>query len=327
MEAAVAVGLVGAIAIAQLTAEPPDAPLLVFLSDFLSGLWNSPFLSAESSGDTVQLAVPGKQEPAWCAAKAAGSSGPCCIVLAMESGFSPRAIPRPGEATIEERTVEVWLGSLDLGEDPPGTQVSTLSPDESARATSMATEPRRRFMTSRILLRRLIAAYLGDEPQGVKFAYGTSGKPFLVRTPAGLPLHFNLSHSRDRVLIAIARTPVGIDLETPRRLGDFESMTRRFFSPGELQVLARIPASERLKAFFACWTRKEAYLKLTGRGIAKGLNTVEVAFSPGLEPAVLACDGRPDEQYSMHHLEPEPGLVGALAVQGSTETLNCWSVR
>ena len=245
----------------------------------------------------------------------------------MESGFSPRAIPRPGEATIAEHTVEVWLGSLDLGQDPPGAQVSTLSPDESARATSMATEPRRRFMTSRILLRRLIAAYLGDEPQGVKFAYGTSGKPFLVRTPADLPLHFNLSHSRDRVLIAIARTPVGIDLETPRRLGDFEGLAQRFFSPGEVRALARIPASQRLDAFFACWTRKEAYLKLIGRGISSGLKTVEVAFSRGLEPAVLASDGTPDEQCSLHHLEPEPGLMGALAVQGSAEALNCWSVR
>lgn len=245
----------------------------------------------------------------------------------MESGFSPRAIPRPGESAIAERTVDVWLGSLDLSHDPPSPQLSTLCPDDSARATSMAAEPRRRFMASRVLLRRLLSAYLGVEPQEIEFSYGSSGKPFLVPTPAGLPLHFNLSHSGDRVVIAIARTPVGIDLETPRRLGDFESMARRFFSPREVRVLARIPASERLDAFFACWTRKEAYLKLTGRGIAKGLNTVEVAFSPGLEPALLACDGRPDEQCSMHHLEPEPGLVGALAVHGTIETLNCWSVR
>ena len=245
----------------------------------------------------------------------------------MESAFSPRVIPRPGEAAIAERTVDVWLGSLDLGREPPGPQVSTLSAEESSRATSMAAEPRRRFMTSRILLRRLISAYLGDEPQEIEFSYGSSGKPSLVRTPAGLPLHFNLSHSRDRVVVAIATTPVGIDLERPRRLGDFEGLARRFFSPGEVRTLARIPASERLDAFFACWTRKEAYLKLTGEGIAKRLKTVEVAFSPGLEPAVLACDGRLDEQCSMHHLEPEPGLVGALAVQGDTETLNCWSVR
>ena len=245
----------------------------------------------------------------------------------MESAFSPRAIPRPGEAALAERTVDVWLGSLDLGRDPLGPQVSMLSPDESARATSMATEPRRRFMTSRILLRRLMSAYLGDEPQEIEFAYGSSGKPSLVRTPTGLPLHFNLSHSRDRVVVAIARTPVGIDLETPGRLGDFEDLARRFFSPGEVRALARIPASERLDAFFACWTRKEAYLKLTGRGISSGLKTVEMAFSPDREPAVLASGGGPDGQCSLHHLEPEPGLVGALAVQGSPETLNCWSVR
>ena len=223
--------------------------------------------------------------------------------------------------------MDVWLGSLDLSRDPPGPQVSTLSPDEFARATSMAAEPRRRFMASRVLLRRLISAYLGDEPQEIEFSYGSSGKPSLVPMPAGLPLHFNLSHSRDRVLVAIATTPVGIDLETPRRLGDFEGLARRFFSQGEVRALARIPASQRLDAFFACWTRKEAYLKLIGRGVSSGLKTVEVVFSPGLEPVVLASDGRPHQQCSLHHLEPEPGLVGALAVRGSANVLNCWSVR
>ena len=202
-----------------------------------------------------------------------------------------------------------------------------LSPDESARAMSMVAAQRRRFMASRILLRRLLAAYLGNEPQEIEFSYGSGGKPSLARVPPASPLHFNLSHSRDRVLIAIARTPVGIDLESPRRLGDFEGLARRFFSPGEVRALARIPASQRRDAFFACWTRKEAYLKLIGRGIASGLKTVEVAFSPGLEPGVLALDGSPHEQCSLHHLEPEPGLVGALAVQGSAEALNCWSVR
>ena len=228
---------------------------------------------------------------------------------------------------IAERTVDVWLGSLDLSRDPLSPQVSTLSPDESARAMSMAAEPRRRFMASRILLRRLMSAYLGNEPQEIEFSYGSSGKPSLVPTPAGLPLHFNLSHSRDRVLVAIATTPVGVDLETPRRLGDFEGLARRFFSQGEVRALARIPASQRLDAFFTCWTRKEAYLKLIGRGISAGLKTVEVVFSPGLEPVVLAGDGRPDEQCSLHHLEPEPGLLGAVAVQGCTDTLNCWSIR
>ena len=203
----------------------------------------------------------------------------------------------------------------------------TLSHDESARATSMAAESRRRFMASRVLLRRLITAYLGGEPREIEFSYGPSGKPALGGRHAGHPLHFNLSHSRDRVLIAIARTPVGIDLETSRRLDDFEALARRFFSESEVRALARIPAAHRLDAFFACWTRKEAYLKAIGHGISKGLKTVEVAFSPGLEPAVLSSDGRPDAHCSMHHLDPAPGLVGALAVRDGAQTLNCWSVR
>ena len=245
----------------------------------------------------------------------------------MGAGYSPRAIPRPGEAALPERTVDVWLASLDLVRDPVGQEASPLSPDESARATSMAAAPRRRFMASRIMLRLLLSGYLGDEPREIEFSYGSSGKPSMAGRPASAPLHFNLSHSRDRVLIAVARTPVGIDLETPRRLEDFEGLARRFFSQREVRALARIPAAHRLDAFFACWTRKEAYLKMIGQGISKGLKTVEVAFSPGQEPAVISSDQRPDAQCSMHHLEPEPGLVGALAVQGGADTVNCWSVR
>ena len=245
----------------------------------------------------------------------------------MGPAFSPRSVPQPGGAVLPGRTVEVWLGSLAPRRDPPGPELSTLSPDESAYAKGMAPEPRRRFTASRILLRRLISAYVGDTPGEIEFSYGSDGKPALGGRHAGSLLHFNLSHSRDRMLFAIGRTPLGIDLETPRRLRNFGAVAERFFAQGEVCALGKLPAAQRQAAFFACWTRKEAYVKAIGHGISNRFKTFEVVFSPGLKPAVLATDGRPDPHYSVLHLEPEPGLVGALVVTGSAETLNYWSIR
>ncbi len=71
-----------------------------------------------------------------------------------------------------------------------------------------------------------------------------------------------------------------MDIERVRPLPDFETIARRMFSPHEQRVLGALPRAERPAAFFDCWTRKEAYIKVIGDGLAYPLERFSVSLSP-----------------------------------------------
>ena len=81
-----------------------------------------------------------------------------------------------------------------------------------------------------------------------------------------------------------------------------------------------------MEAFFHCWTRKEAYLKATGEGIADALPRIEVSLTPG-QPAHLSKingDALAASPWKLSGLDPAPGFVGALAIKADSLRLACW---
>ena len=107
----------------------------------------------------------------------------------------------------------------------------------------------------------------------VGFRYGAHGKPQL----AGSPLHFNISHSGDLALIALAHVELGVDVELPRPRRT-DAIARRFYAPGEVERLFAIEdAAARADAFFRLWTCKEAFLKVTGEGLSRSTQSYEIA--------------------------------------------------
>lgn len=230
------------------------------------------------------------------------------------------AVPPPRLALPREGEVEVWTVPL----DPPPAAVerlaALLSPDERRRAERFHFERhRRRFAVGRGALRSLLAGYLGTPPEAVRFDYGPKGKPFLAAGPDGERprLCFNLSNSEELALVAFARgAELGADLERLRPMPDGLQIAERFFSAAERQVLAAQPAEERDRAFFRCWTRKEAYLKAVGDGITVRLDAFDVTLAAGEAPRMLSIDGDPDRgaAWSLVHVEPAPGYLGALAL-------------
>ena len=204
----------------------------------------------------------------------------------------------------------------------------TLTADERQRAERyIFQKDRTHFVVARGLLRVLLGCYLRQEPLHLRFIYGPHGKPALATDTGGVALRFNVSHSHGLALYAITRgREVGVDVERIRPKVAQEKIAERFFSPREVTVLRALPTPLQATAFFACWTRKEAYIKATGDGLSLPLDQFDVSLAPG-EPAVLlrtAWDPQEVACWALQDLAPAPGYRAAVAVAGHDWRLTCW---
>src|ERR1700722_1713240 len=224
--------------------------------------------------------------------------------------------------------MHVWAGSLQVPETQILEFALTLSQDETARAARFHCHKHRdRFIVGRGLLRAILSRYVGRSPAELAFNYGPNGKPALALKEGKSPLLFNLAHAEDLLLLAVSRvSEVGIDVEQIRAFGDADSIAASHFSHREAVGLRNLPAAQRLKAFYALWTRKEALLKATGDGIGQSLSQVEVSFSEGEPARLLELHGSSEaaQAWTLRELLPAPGFLGALAVPGTDIRLNCW---
>ena len=229
-----------------------------------------------------------------------------------------RAIPR-----LADNALHIWCALA--SEHTPSLPRYTrhLSPDELRRAGRMRLPKlQERFIISRGLLRALLGKYLDCRPELIQFACSLQGKPYLPASFHAAQLHFNLSHSRDAMLFAVRlREPVGIDVEYMRDNLDFTSLAKRFFSDQEYRDINTLAGPEQRTAFYTYWTRKEAYLKATGKGLA-GLREAVAADMPEGKPDTVKQYGLKSagECWSVIDLTiPEPAYAGAVAFAGQTE--------
>ena len=223
----------------------------------------------------------------------------------------------------EADDIHVWLLALDLPEAELRRLGRLLSADEAARAERFVhISDRWRYVAAHGFVRLVLAAYLGISPDAVAFRSNSDGKPRLAHPER---LRFNLSHSRRRGLLAVsANREVGVDIEEIRDVGDIEDLAKTCFSPVEQVALAALPAAQRRWAFFAGWTRKEAFLKALGEGLSRPLDSFDVSLAPGEPARLLRVEGMPSapESYAVRSLEPAPGYIGALVVDGNQASVH-----
>jgi 4'-phosphopantetheinyl transferase len=216
-----------------------------------------------------------------------------------------------GQVTSE---VHLWWSTL----NQPESVGDVLSADEQARAARFHfARDRRRFILARGMLRHILAQYVDRQPQEIKFQYSLHGKPRVADPPTDL--EFNLTHSEELVLCAITRgRPVGVDVEHLRPMPDLAQVAASSFSLVEQIALFALKPDERLRGFFNCWTRKEAYVKARGNGLRMPLNAFDVSLKPGEPAALLANRLDPAEvmRWSLAEVSPAEEYVGAVAVQG-----------
>ena len=223
-----------------------------------------------------------------------------------------------GPVRIGPREVQVWGIWLAASDAALAYYRSTLSSDECHRAERFSfAKLTRSYTLSRGGLRILLAHYLGCQPNEIQLISESKGKPALRESSR---IRFNTSHSGQMALYALTRgCDVGVDVEELRKMDDSEAIAVRYFSPAEVSELLSLKPEDRGAAFFRCWTRKEAYVKAIGDGLAIPLNRFQVTILPGAPARFvqIASDLGSASDWTLHHLDVAPGYVGALAYQDS----------
>jgi 4'-phosphopantetheinyl transferase len=243
----------------------------------------------------------------------------------------PFWLPPPADLRLADDDVHLWRASLDQPEPGVRQLVGTLCDDERARAERYRFEQdRRRYIVAHGALRAILGRYLGLPPHQVQFSYGPHGKPYLSQGSSRSPLQFNLSDSHELALYAFTRgRRIGVDLEHVRPMPDADQIAARFFSPRENAAWQALPPDQRQGAFFRCWTRKEAYVKALGEGLAQPLDEFDVTLAPGEPARLLHVEGDPQAaaRWTLTTLVPAPGYAAALAVEGIDWRLSLWEWR
>ncbi len=227
--------------------------------------------------------------------------------------------------------VDVWRVTLDaapLGEDlssGSATQGGVLAPDELARASRFHFDrDRARYVRCRTALRFLLARYLDIVPPNIRFSYTRRGKPELAADQNSGQLRFNLSHSDNMALIAVnAQTALGVDIEKVRPEVNTAELSERFFSAPERAGLRSLPEAMRVAAFYACWARKEAFLKAIGEGLGFPLEEFSVSVHPENDPCIeeIRGDTNAGQHWSLVDVDASPYFRSAVAVERAGATI------
>ena len=234
----------------------------------------------------------------------------------------------PSDLGISPQHVDIWLTSTELGEGQVRAYRESLSQGERARAQKFKSDAKyREYIVTRGLLRQTLTSMAGLDIAGVDFLDDEHGKPCLDSRVAGETIAFNVSHSHGLALVAL--TPggrLGVDLEKIRPEVDWLPLARRYFSGTEFRALDEFPEDLRLKAFFTCWTRKEAFVKALGAGVVYGLKEFDVSIDPDEAYAALTLR-RPDEDAARWLIKniPVPGNhVAALVLDRPACQFRLW---
>ncbi len=160
--------------------------------------------------------------------------------------------------------------------------LSIMLPQEIAAANRFFhTADKNRYIVTRGAVRTILGKYLQQPPAAIRFGTEANKKPFILGLEKKV-IHFNLSHSSDRILLSVADTEVGADIEFIDHKFNYQDIMDDYFSNSEAE---HIKQNASVESFFTLWTRKEALIKATGKGLVDNIELL-----PGL-PGVHTIPG------------------------------------
>ncbi|MCR9144783.1 MAG: 4'-phosphopantetheinyl transferase superfamily protein [bacterium] len=232
--------------------------------------------------------------------------------------------------------VHLWYARIDRVDATAFERLAaTLADDELKRAGEyMQEKDRRTSIIARGLLRTRLSAYTGVPARELRFATIGNGKPVLAPGSAGLrqartPLHFNISHSGEGILLGFTRlAEIGVDIEAAdRNIDDLFGIAENFFAAGETAALKGLDPERQRPGFLNCWTRKEAFIKVHGEGLSRDLNSFEVELHPDAPPRLLRLDGSEAaaRRYMLQAVDPEPAYVAAICLPAKPRQVHAFA--
>jgi len=209
-----------------------------------------------------------------------------------------------------KKVIDVWLGKL-VKEPDNYDYWALLSEDEKNKANAIRLAIlRAQYIEVRAKLRWVLANYIHVKPEQLIFALGKHGKPYL---PEYGHYHFNLSHSGDQLAIAVAQhCPVGIDVEQWKQKADYQALVKRCFAEEEQAYWRSLPDEHKKSEFYRFWTRKEAFVKATGRGIGLGLDRCVILPQNPTEFLRVPSEYGSASDWEIYDLDFSEGSCGAL---------------
>lgn len=197
-----------------------------------------------------------------------------------------------------------------------------LSQDEIEYAGRFVFEiDRRRFIARRARLRELLSLRVGVSPSSIQFSNGKYGKPEIDRTNVPNVIRFNISHSDDVVAFAFSDDhEIGVDIEAIRDFPDMNDVAEHCFSPAEFATYRELNEGEAIDAFYACWTRKEAFIKAIGKGLSYSLDNFDVSLAPDDYAELLRVEEKTGSEsgWQLESFDPLPGFAGAVVTKLNT---------
>jgi 4'-phosphopantetheinyl transferase len=214
------------------------------------------------------------------------------------------ADPAPGVVTVIAARLSAPPAAMDV------LRGDTTAEEQARAARFLHPDDALRHLLGRAIVRRWLAPLVGSAPTQVPIVTGAHGKPVLA---SGAPA-FNLSHSGDWVLCALAVDGrLGVDVEARHALADRDAVAETILSSDERARWRALGDADRDAAFYAIWTRKEAWLKALGVGLTR-VTDLTVCADPdaAVVNAALRVDV-PGERIDQWVVRPVSGLAGAAA--------------
>jgi 4'-phosphopantetheinyl transferase len=219
--------------------------------------------------------------------------------------------------------VQIWLAALD--DVDLAAARGSFSAEEMARAERMGSSSlRHRFLARRWMARVLLARATGEDPGRVvleRLCERCGGlHPASPLAAVEGEVWWSASSSASLAAVALAGCRVGLDLEKQRERPRWERIASRFYSEEERLAVAGSPTR-----FLEFWTLKEAFLKALGLGLPGGLRSIDCTGLLGSEDGWSESTAHPGWRF--RRLEPEPGVIGAVAVEGAPDSIELrrWS--
>ena len=232
----------------------------------------------------------------------------------------------PDTLSFSKDHIDVWLCDLKQLSGDINNYYAILSDDERERADKLKIKDmKQQYVLTRGALRQRLGLLTNIDPQDFVFDYLQHGKPVLVKDARFANITFNVSHSYNLALIAIAQKQnIGIDIEKINHESKHDQLVTRFFSEAEQSEFQTMPETNKAKAFCACWARKEAFIKAIGDGVSYGLDSFDVTVDPDKQTLEINLHKPSEETWSAINLPINDDYMACLVSDRDSLSVRCW---